>query len=73
MDRQISAEALQQANSFIEAGENSGLVLSSPDWLAGIVGISAARVVESCQMPALLLAEEGELARGSGVHRAARS
>ena len=42
------------------------LVLSSPDWHEGVVGIVASRVVERFNRPAILLSENGEEAKGSG-------
>jgi single-stranded-DNA-specific exonuclease len=42
------------------------LVLSSPDWHEGVVGIVASRVAERFHRPAILLSEDGDLAKGSG-------
>jgi single-stranded-DNA-specific exonuclease len=63
----ILGQALKQAWKLLAASPPpTGLVLSSPDWHAGVVGIVASRVVEHTGRPAILLAEEGTLARGSG-------
>ena len=42
-----------------------GLVLSSSDWHKGVIGIGAARLVEQYQVPVVLIAIEGDEARGS--------
>ena len=42
------------------------LVVSSPGWHAGVVGIVASRLVEKFHRPALVLAEDGTTAKGSG-------
>ncbi len=44
----------------------AALVLSSPDWHEGVVGIVASRVAERFHRPAILLSEDGDLAKGSG-------
>ena len=41
-------------------------MLSSPDWHEGVVGIVASRVAERFHRPAILLSEDGDLAKGSG-------
>jgi len=40
--------------------------VSAPGWHVGVVGIVAARLVERFHRPALVLAEEGGVAKGSG-------
>ena len=42
------------------------LVLSSPDWHEGVVGIVASRVAEQCGRPVILLSESDDEAKGSG-------
>ncbi len=68
-EERILQEALEQAKS---QEHRAGLVLSQPDWHAGVIGIVASRVVEAYYKPTLLLcgaaAEEGANAtlKGSG-------
>lgn len=46
--------------------DNPGLILSHPDWPAGVIGIVASRLVERFHRPTLLMATPaGEAARGS--------
>jgi single-stranded-DNA-specific exonuclease len=42
------------------------VVLSSPEWHAGVVGVAAARLARELNRPTLLLAERDGLATGSG-------
>ncbi len=59
----ILGEALQQAE---EQKDAPGLVLYSPEWHSGVIGIVASRVVERYHRPVLLLSREGERLKGSG-------
>ena len=45
---------------------DDALVLASPDWHAGVVGIVASRLVERTGRPSLILAISGDEAKGSG-------
>jgi len=58
----ILKEALVQAEEFIN---DPVLVVSAPDWNHGIVGIVAAKLLERYQKPTFVLAEEGEVTKGS--------
>ena len=44
----------------------AALVLSSPEWHEGVVGIVASRVAERFHRPAILLSEGDDEAKGSG-------
>ena len=66
IDAQVTQEALVQAGEALRQGDPAGLVLASPEWHLGVVGIAATRVVEAFDRPAVLLAVEGDEARGSG-------
>jgi len=59
----IQEQALAQA---AEQAERMGLVLYSPGWHTGIIGIVASRVVEATNRPTLILADERGLIKGSG-------
>jgi len=63
--RECSDDAMEQARRALTDGDPAGLVLSSPAWHRGVVGIAAARVVNETGRPALLLAVEGDEAVGS--------
>lgn len=63
-DLQVKEDAVAKAHPFAERGD-PGLVLGSPDWHRGVIGISAARLVEIFNVPTILFALEGTEARGS--------
>lgn len=60
--QRITKEALQQALQF---KDDSVLVLSDANWSHGIVGIVAARILETMHKPAFVLQELGEGTKGS--------
>ncbi|BBD07149.1 single-stranded-DNA-specific exonuclease RecJ [Desulfovibrio ferrophilus] len=59
----ILKEAKKQAEGQLD---NLGLVLHAPGWHPGVIGIVASRIVEAYYRPTLILAEEGDLLKGSG-------
>ena len=64
----ILAEALEQAEQY---GDDAALVLYSPNWHAGIIGIVASRLVDRYYRPTILLCaqeneEFGVFCKGSG-------
>jgi len=70
-------EALVQAQDVYGDRPAHGVVLASPDWHRGVVGIVAARVVDRLGVPAAVIAFDGEHGHGSvrtfgdfDVHRA---
>lgn len=63
-DLMLKEEAIEMARPFVERGD-PGLVLHSHTWHKGVIGIGAARLVEMYQLPTILIAEEGDEARGS--------
>ena len=63
---QIYAAAQEMLASEPQLLEFDAIVLSSPHWHPGVVGIVAARLAELYERPVVLLvAAEGEMARGS--------
>ncbi len=67
--RQVDEETLHQALSKIERqyGRDlpAGIVLWSRKWHPGVLGIVASRLAERFRRPAVLIAVEGDSARGS--------
>ncbi len=63
-DQRVKEDALDRARPFAERGD-PGLVLGAEDWHRGIIGISAARLVEVYNVPTILFSIEGTEARGS--------
>ncbi len=68
IERQIVDEALAQVEAQGGIGDRAGLVLASPEWHHGVVGIVAARLVERYYRPTVVIASAGAqgLGRGSG-------
>ena len=63
VDQQVIVEgALEQATTY---PDDQILVLASPDWNHGIVGIAAARVMEETGRPTIILQIMGDTAKGS--------
>lgn len=60
--KSIFAEANKMAKKY---REQPILVLSSPDWSHGVVGIVASRIAEKWHKPTILLQELGEQSKGS--------
>lgn len=63
IEKKTIEEATRQATSL---SDDLGLVLYSPDWHKGIVGIAASRIVEQFNRPTLLLTKDGDRLSGSG-------
>jgi len=62
VEQRIMWEAEAQA---AELGDRSAFVLAGEGWHPGVIGIVASRIVERYHRPAVLVALEGELGRGS--------
>jgi len=66
LQARIVTEAIEMAALLGTPEQRRSLVVSSTGWHAGVVGIVAARLVEKFHRPALVLAEEDGVAKGSG-------
>lgn len=62
----IEAAMFEAAVAMVPDPLPPALVLSSPDWHEGVVGIVASRVAERFHRPAILLSEGTDVAKGSG-------
>jgi single-stranded-DNA-specific exonuclease len=69
VDRQILDEALGMLEDSFEPERDYAVVLSSPDWHPGVIGIVASRVVERVHRPVVLIAEDRAAGRGRGSAR----
>ncbi len=63
-DIALKEEAVAMAEPYVGRGD-PGLVLAASTWHKGVIGIGAARLVELYQLPTILIAVEGDEARGS--------
>ena len=64
-EERILEEAMAQAQDQVDAGR-VGLVLYSPTWHPGIIGIVASRVVETMNRPCVVLSSVDSHLKGSG-------
>lgn len=70
LDRAATVEAERQAERAYGPNPSGGLVVSSPRWHRGVVGIVAARLVDRYSVPCLVIAEDDDNAMGHGSGRA---
>jgi single-stranded-DNA-specific exonuclease len=77
MVEQATREAFVQVHEVYGETPNEGVVVASDGWHRGVVGIVAARVVDSLGVPAVVIAFDGDRGHGSArtagdfdVHRA---
>jgi single-stranded-DNA-specific exonuclease len=67
VERRIFEEAVSMMDQLGGIGDHRSIVLSSPDWHQGVVGIVASRMVERYYRPTILVAErEDGTGKGSG-------
>jgi single-stranded-DNA-specific exonuclease len=64
VERAVTAAAVEQVDG--EAHLCHGLTAASQGWHRGVVGISAARLVDRYQRPTLVIGLDGEVGHGSG-------
>lgn len=64
IEAEVSAEAAVQAAAQVRGGA-AAVVVASPRWHGGVVGIAAARLAESLGVPALVAAVAGGVGHGS--------
>src|SRR3954471_17660012 len=66
LQARIAGEAIACAEQLGPPEQRRTLVVSSSGWHVGVVGIVASRLVDRFHRPALVIAEEGGVSRGSG-------
>ncbi|MBL8912118.1 MAG: single-stranded-DNA-specific exonuclease RecJ, partial [Archangium sp.] len=64
IERAMLSGAIEQAEGAVARGAR-GLVLSSPDWHPGVVGIVASRIVERFHRPTILIGVHEGVGKGS--------
>lgn len=64
-DSQVTDEASYLADVILRRSDPSALVFSSSSWHEGVVGIGAARLAESYDLPAVLIAVRDGIGKGS--------
>lgn len=67
MEERVMAEAMEAAEQMLEADPDCPvLVLANAGWHPGLIGIAAGRVKERYDRPAVVIALDGKLSKGSG-------
>jgi len=67
IEEEIFLDAVSQIESNPDYLNSSSLVLASPNWHPGVIGIVASRIVERYQRPTILIAiGEDNIGKGSG-------
>ena len=62
----VEKDIVTEIQSLLDVGDiPKVIVLSSPHWHHGVIGIVASRLVERYQRPVFLIAEDGETGKGS--------
>lgn len=65
-DGSIFFAACEQIEQEIDLGTEKVIVLASKNWHPGVIGITAARIVQRYHKPAVLISLDGEIGKGSG-------
>ncbi|WP_366922586.1 single-stranded-DNA-specific exonuclease RecJ [Metallumcola ferriviriculae] len=65
IEKHIFEEVMQQIEEQVDLDRERVIVLASPLWHSGVVGIVASRVVEKFYRPTVLIALEGETGKAS--------
>lgn len=64
-DEKTFEEAIPMANKLLKNSQRRSLVIHSPDWHAGVIGIVASRLVDKYHLPSVVLTTMDGLAKGS--------
>jgi single-stranded-DNA-specific exonuclease len=65
MDVHITEDAIQQIESNLVEENKRSIVVYSPDWHKGVIGIVASRLIERFFKPTIVLTKSGDLISGS--------
>jgi single-stranded-DNA-specific exonuclease len=66
LDKRTLAEALEDLATGFDAARDAAVVLARDTWHPGVIGIAASHVVERIARPAILVAFDGDIGKGSG-------
>ncbi|MBI3871888.1 MAG: single-stranded-DNA-specific exonuclease RecJ, partial [candidate division Zixibacteria bacterium] len=65
LDEKTLGQALAQIDRTADLANDKALVLASPGWHQGVIGIVASRLVERFHLPTVMIAIDGDEAKGS--------
>ncbi len=63
--RKLESDIMDEALAMIDGTGKRALVLSSDNWHQGVIGIVASRLTERFGLPAVMIAVDGDVGRGS--------
>ncbi|OGW75597.1 MAG: single-stranded-DNA-specific exonuclease RecJ [Omnitrophica bacterium RBG_13_46_9] len=66
IESQVLGEAMEKIKREINFKDLRVIVLSSPNWHVGVIGIVASRITDKFYRPTIMIALEGNIGRGSG-------
>ncbi len=66
LERAIIQEIVDKISSSVDVKNTYAIVLSSPDWHPGVIGIVASKLVDLYYRPALLISLKDGIGKGSG-------
>ena len=66
VDKATLENALERLEESFDPERDRAIVLASPEWHAGVIGIVASRIIERYYRPTVLIALDGETGKGSG-------
>ncbi|MDA0712327.1 MAG: DHHA1 domain-containing protein, partial [bacterium] len=65
IDSQMLAEALTMVEEQVDVSKDRAVVLASPSWHPGVIGIVATRIAEKTHLPTVLISIDGHIGKGS--------
>ena len=65
IDEKTLNEALEQIRLHVDLDNDKAIILSSEGWHQGVIGIVASRLVEKYHLPTIMIAIDGDEAKGS--------
>jgi single-stranded-DNA-specific exonuclease len=65
-DQRVYAEVEEQIARRFDPARDSAVVVWGDDWHPGVIGIVASRIVDATHRPAVVIAFDGDIGRGSG-------
>ena len=66
IEEEVTEEAAALVEAEIDLAQEWAIVLASPDWHPGVIGIAASRLVERYHRPTILISLADGLGKGSG-------
>ncbi|MBU0708528.1 single-stranded-DNA-specific exonuclease RecJ [Patescibacteria group bacterium] len=61
----LTTKAVEEAEVLAKLSKEKVLVLSSPQWIEGIIGLIASKIAEKLSLPTFVIAERETLSKGS--------